>query len=83
MSIILAQFGAKTENLRVSKVWPSDRLGMMRNATRKDSGVEARLFGIVLRLPRYWNRVRKFLVIFSFSSRFACTGNRRLCATSF
>ena len=61
----------------VNEVWPSDRLGMMGNATRKDSGRETRLLEIILRLPRYWDRVRKFSVIFGFSSRFACTGNRR------
>ena len=77
MNIILTLFGVKMVNLWVNEVWPSDRLGMMRNVTRKDSGDEARLSEIILGLLRYWYRVRKFSVIFDFSPWFACTGNRR------
>ena len=79
----MAQFGAKTENLRVSKVWPSDRLRMMRNATRKDSGRETRLLEIVLRLPRYWDRFWKFSVIFGFRLGLRARKIGVLCATSF
>ena len=62
----MAQIGVKTENLWVNEVWPSDRLRMMRNATGKDFGRETRLLEIVLRLPRYWDRVWKFSVTFGF-----------------
>ena len=83
MSIILAQFVAKTGNLWVNEVWPSDRLGMMGNATRKDSGRETRLLEIVLRLPRYWDRFWKFSVIFGFRLGLRARKIGVLCATSF
>ena len=33
----MARFGATTENLRFCKVWTSNKYGLIRNATGKDS----------------------------------------------
>ena len=70
-------FGITMENLRFYEVWPNGRFGMIRNATRKDFGVEAWFSGIVLELPKHWNRFRTFPNILDFSLDFAYTRDRR------